>query len=143
MSYYYRSNLAVELEDSPGSVTKKKTKRTVRIKPSIPTKEKLMYLFFITLVVIGVGMVGVRYSQISQYNYEIQRLKKEIRINKEKNTSLQLQIEQLSNRDRIIMEAERMGMVYNPEAAHLVGQSKEAAKKDGKGSKAASQKKQP
>ncbi|MEJ8544592.1 cell division protein FtsL [Brevibacillus borstelensis] len=143
MSYYYRGNLAVELENSPGSGTKKKTKRTVRIKPSIPTKEKLMYLFFITLVVVGVVLVGVRYSQISQYNYEIQRMKKEIRINKDKNTSLELLIEQLSNRDRIIMEAERMGMVYNPEAAHMVGQSKKAAKKDEKGKQASKQKKQP
>lgn len=139
MSYYYRGNLAVELEESPRSTTQKKTKRTVRIKPSIPTGEKLMYLFLISLVVAGVGLVGVRYSQISQHNYEIQRLKKEIRVNKETNSSLQLQIEQLSNRDRIIMEAMRMGMVYNPEAAHVVGQSKEMAEKKKNSAAASSQ----
>ncbi|USG67553.1 cell division protein FtsL [Brevibacillus ruminantium] len=127
MSYYYRGNLAVELEESPRSSTKKKTKRTIRIKPSIPTGEKLMYLFFVTLVVVGVSLVGIRYSEISQHNYEIQRLKKEIKLTKEANASLQLQIEQLGNRDRIIMEAERMGMVYNPKAAHMVGQTSEAA----------------
>jgi cell division protein FtsL len=119
MSYYYRGNLAVELEQSRSP---QKTKRTVTIKPSIPTGEKLLYLFFIVLVVVGVSFVGVRYSQISQYNYEIQSLKKEIRLNQEKNAVLQLQIEQMSNRDRIISEAEKMGMVSNPDAVRVIGQ---------------------
>jgi cell division protein FtsL len=121
MSYYYRGNLAVELDQSRSP---QKTKRTVTIKPSIPTGEKLLYLFLISLVVVGVGFVGVRYSQISQYNYEIQSIKKEIRLNQEKNAALQLQIEQMSNRDRIISEAEKMGMVSNPDAVHVIGQAK-------------------
>jgi len=75
MSYYYRGNLAVELEQQSRSV-KKTTKRTIRIKPTIPTGEKLLYLLFISLTVIGLGLVGVRYSQISQYNYDIQSVKK-------------------------------------------------------------------
>jgi cell division protein FtsL len=126
MSYYYRGNLAVELERSR---SQQKTKRTIRIKSSIPTGEKLLYLFFISLLVIGVGFVGVRYSRISQYNYEIQSLKKEIRLMQEKNAVLQLQIDQMSNRDRIISEAEKMGMVSNPDAVHVIGQTKGAAVK--------------
>jgi cell division protein FtsL len=125
MSYYYRGNLAVELEQSRSP---QKKKRTVTIKPSIPTGEKLLYLFFISLVVVGVGFVGVRYSQISQYNYEIQSVKKEIRLIQEKNAALQLQIEQMSNRDRIISEAEKMGMVSNPDAVRVIGQAKAADK---------------
>jgi cell division protein FtsL len=121
LSYYYRGNLAVELEKSH---TVTKTKRTIRIKPSIPTKEKLLYLLLISLIVTGVGLVGVRYSEISQYNYEIQRLKKEIKETKEQNASLLLQVEQLSNSDRILREAQNMGMVYNPEAVHFIGQPK-------------------
>ncbi|MFP3389641.1 cell division protein FtsL [Brevibacillus sp. SIMBA_040] len=123
MSYYYRGNLAVELEQQPRSVTKT-TKRTIRIKPTIPTGEKLLYLLFISLTVIGLGLVGVRYSQISQYNYDIQSTKKENRIVNEKNTSLQLQIEQLSNGNRILQEAERQGMTYNANAVHTIGQAK-------------------
>ncbi|WP_103107683.1 cell division protein FtsL [Brevibacillus reuszeri] len=123
MSYYYRGNLAVELEKQPRSVTKT-TKRTIRIKPTIPTGEKLLYLLFISLTVIGLGLVGVRYSQISQYNYDIQSTKKENRIVTEKNTALQLQIEQLSNGNRILQEAERQGMTYNANAVHTIGQAK-------------------
>jgi len=123
MSYYYRGNLAVELEQQSRSV-KKTTKRTIRIKPTIPTGEKLLYLLFISLTVIGLGLVGVRYSQISQYNYDIQSVKKENRLVTEKNTSLKLQIEQLSNGNRILQEAERQGMTYNADAVHTIGQGK-------------------
>ncbi|MED4752119.1 cell division protein FtsL [Brevibacillus choshinensis] len=122
MSYYYRGNLAVELEKKSRTVTK--TKRTIRIKPTIPTGEKLLYLLFISLTVIGLGMVGVRYSQISQFNYDIQSTKKENRLLAEKNAAVKLQIEQMSNRDRIQSEAERQGMVFNPDAVHVLGQSK-------------------
>ena len=121
MSYYYQGNLAMELEKESRSVTKT-TKRTVRIKPTIPTGEKLLYLLFISLTVTGLGMVGVRYSQISQMNYEIQSTKKENRLIAENNATLKLQIEQLSNRDRIQREAERQGMVYNANAVHTIGQ---------------------
>ncbi|MFC8686640.1 cell division protein FtsL [Brevibacillus porteri] len=120
MSYYYRGNLAMELEQQSRSVTKT-TKRTVRIKPTIPTGEKLLYLLFISLTVVGLGLVGVRYSQISQLNYEIQSTKHENRVAAEKSATLKLQIEQMTNRDRLQKEAEKQGMVYNPAAVHTIG----------------------
>ncbi|MED1916196.1 cell division protein FtsL [Brevibacillus sp. DP1.3A] len=122
MSYYYRGNLAMELEQQSKSVTKT-TKRTVRIKPTIPTGEKLLYLLFISLTVVGLGLVGVRYSQISQLNYEIQSTKHENRVMTEKNATMKLQIEQMTNRDRLQKEAEKQGMVYNPGAVHTIGKS--------------------
>ncbi|WNC12829.1 cell division protein FtsL [Brevibacillus brevis] len=121
MSYYYRGNLAVEVEQQSRTVTK--TKRTIRIKPTIPTGEKLLYLLFISITVIGLGLVGMRYSQISQYNYDIQSTKKENRLMAEKNSAVKLQIEQMSSRDRIQSEAERQGMVFNPDAVHVLGHS--------------------
>ncbi|EJL31030.1 cell division protein FtsL [Brevibacillus sp. BC25] len=120
MSYYYRGNLAMELEQQSKSVTKT-TKRTVRIKPTIPTGEKLLYLLFISLTVVGLGLVGVRYSQISQLNYEIQSTKHENRVTTENNATMKLQIEQMTNRDRLQKEAEKQGMVYNPAAVHTIG----------------------
>lgn len=110
----------MELEQQSKSVTKT-TKRTVRIKPTIPTGEKLLYLLFISLTVVGLGLVGVRYSQISQMNYEIQSTKKENRLMTEKNAALKLQIEQMTNGQRLQQEAERQGMVYNPAAVHTIG----------------------
>lgn len=121
MSYYYRGNLAMELEQEQQTRTVTKTKRTIRMKPTIPTGEKLLYLLFISLTVAGLGFVGVRYSQISQYNYDIQSVKKENRLLTEQNAALHLQIEQMSNRDRIQGEAERQGMVFDPAAVHVIG----------------------
>lgn len=121
MSYYYRGNLAMELEQEQQTSRVKKTKRTIRIKPTIPTGEKLLYLLMISVTVAGLGLVGVGYSQISQYNYDIQSVKKDNRVMTEQNAALQLQIEQLSNRDRIQGEAERQGMVFNSEAVHVIG----------------------
>lgn len=126
MSYYYRGNLAVELEQSRSV---QKTKRTIKIKPTIPTGEKLLYLFFITFLVVGVGLVGLRYVQISQFNYEIQSLKKETRLNQEKNAVLQLQVEQMSNRDRIVNEAAKMGMVVTPGSVRVIGSTSKVPKK--------------
>jgi len=120
MNYYYRGNLAVELEQEKKQRAAT-VKRKIRLKQSIPTGEKLLYLFFISLAVAALGFVGVRYSQISQYNYEIQSTKKENQRLAEQNAALQLHIEQMSNRDRIQKEAERQGMAFNPEAVHVIG----------------------
>ncbi len=125
MSYYYRGNLAVELEQSRSV---QKTRRTVKIKPSIPTGEKLLYLLFITILVVGASLVGVRYSQISHFNYEIQSVRKEIRTKQSENAALQLQVEQMSNRDRILSEAVKMGMASNPGAVRVIGQNPAAEK---------------
>jgi cell division protein FtsL len=127
MSYYYRGNLAVELERKENSRSVTKVKKKIRFKQSIPTGEKLLYLLFISLTVAGLGFVGVRYSQISQYNYEIQSTKKENERLTEQNAALQLQIEQMSNRDRIQKEAERQGMEFNPAAVHVIGNAKVTA----------------
>jgi cell division protein FtsL len=111
VSFYYRGNLAVDL-DHPRSVAK--TKRTIKIRSAIPTGEKLFYLFLIALVVVGASIVGMRYVQISQYNYEIQNMRQEIRKTQEKNAALQLQIDRMSNRDRIYSEAAAMMMAPAP-----------------------------
>lgn len=109
------------------SVTK--TKRTIKVRSSIPTGEKLLYLFLVTLVVVGASLVGLRYVQISEYNYEIQTTKKEIRVNQEKNAELQQRIDQMSTRDRIYSEAAAMGMTTTDSKAIKVIGGTQPAKK--------------
>ncbi|WP_126425995.1 cell division protein FtsL [Brevibacillus marinus] len=107
MAYYYRGNLAVDVDKSP----RVKQKKTIVIRPSLPTGEKLLYLFMILLVVAGAGFVGLRYSQISEYNYQIEKTKQEMAALQEENTELMLRIEQMSSRERIEQQAKEMGMV--------------------------------
>jgi len=107
MAYYYRGNLAVDVDKSP----RVKQKKTIVIRPSLPTGEKLLYLFMILLVVAGAGFVGLRYSQISEYNYQIEKTKQEMAALQEENAELMLRIEQMSSRERIEQQAKEMGMV--------------------------------
>ncbi|MGC5325607.1 cell division protein FtsL [Brevibacillus sp. SYSU BS000544] len=119
MSYYYRGNLAVELDRQQEKTTAKK-KRTVIIKSSIPMMEKLLYLFFVCMIVTAVGFVGYRYVQISEYNYQIQKAKRDIATLHEQNAALQLKVEQMSSRDRVVPMAESMGMVLSPGAVRVI-----------------------
>lgn len=109
------------------SVTK--TKRTIKVRSGIPTGEKLLYLFLVTVVVVGASFVGLRYVQISEYNYQIQTTKKEIRVSQEKSAELQQKIDQMSTRDRIYTEAAVMGMTTtNSDAVKVIGGAQTAKK---------------
>lgn len=121
MSYYYRGNLAVELE--PKRNTYKKQQRRIKVRSSLPTKEKLLYLFFISVLVVGVGYIGHRYILISQYNYQIQSLKQNISKLQESNAATQLKIEQMNSRERIYEAAQQMGMVSAPGSVHVIGET--------------------
>ncbi|MBO8162257.1 MAG: cell division protein FtsL [Brevibacillus sp.] len=121
MAYYYRGNLAVDVDKSRSSVIKKK--KTVIVRPAIPTGEKLLYLFMIMLLVTGAGFVGLRYIQISEYNYQIQKAKSDMASLRKENDALLHKIEQMSSRERIMREAEQMGMTHRREAVRIIGSS--------------------
>ncbi|WP_232698378.1 cell division protein FtsL [Brevibacillus daliensis] len=118
MSYYSRGNLAYEVNRQPK--TSKKVKRTVVVRPGVPTSEKLLYLFLIGVLVAAAGFVGVRYSAISQNNYEIQKLKGEIANNKSLIESMRLKVDELRNPNRIEAEAAKQGMVRNMESVRIM-----------------------
>lgn len=118
MSYYYRGNLAVELEKSKQTTTRKK--RTVVIKSAISVQEKLLYLLFICIIVTAFGFVGYRYVQISEYNYQIQTTKMDIKTMKEQNAALQLKVDSMSSREEIAKAAQEMGMALAPGAVRVI-----------------------
>lgn len=96
-------------------------KRTVKIRPGVPTSEKLMYLLLIFALVIATSIIGFRYNQISQNNYQVQLLKKEIEVTKGENESMQLKVDEMSNPKRIGTEAEKMGMVLDMKSVRNMG----------------------
>ncbi|QDX95181.1 cell division protein FtsL [Brevibacillus laterosporus] len=119
MSYYSRGNLAYEVNRR--SPSPKKMKRTVKIRPGVPTSEKLMYLLLIFALVIATSIIGFRYNQISQNNYQVQLLKKEIEVTKGEIESMQLKVDEMSNPKRIGTEAEKMGMVLDMKSVRNMG----------------------
>ncbi len=122
----------MEVEQKQSTYKTTKTKRTLKTKPSIPAMEKLLYLFVVLVLVLGVGFVGTRYVQISQYNHEIQKAKMEIANAQETNASLQLKIEEMSSRSRIEAVAAELGMQQQNEAVHVVGSEKPNKKTEAK-----------
>jgi len=107
-------------------------KRTVKIRPGVPTSEKLMYLLLIFALVIATSIIGFRYNQISQNNYQIQVLTREIAKIKGENESMQLKVDEMSNPKRISIEAEKMGMVLDMKSVRNMGGISMEESKDNK-----------
>lgn len=72
------------------------------VKTGLSTGEKLLYIFAILLVVGSLSVILMGKAAISQLNYEIQFLEKEIAQIKDMNAMLQLEVAALSSPDRII-----------------------------------------
>ncbi|WP_255298412.1 cell division protein FtsL [Brevibacillus dissolubilis] len=117
----------MDLKQQPLPPAQRKRKRVVKTTQGVPTGEKLMYLGLILLLVAMAGFVGLRYLQISQYNYQIQSLNKQITKMQGQNEALQLKIDQMSTRDRIVAEATRQGMLPS-ENVKVIGSSKDTVK---------------
>ncbi|MGD8190020.1 cell division protein FtsL [Brevibacillus ginsengisoli] len=129
MSYYYRGNLAVELESKSKSKTTTRKKRTVVIKSAIPVQEKLLYILLVCLIVSAAGFVGYRYVQISELNYQIQATKIEIKDIQEKNAALQLKVDSMSSHDEVARGAQEMGMTFSPGAVRVISLDGSQSKK--------------
>lgn len=111
MSIYTNGNLAVKYYDN--SISRTKTK-PYNNKAIISSKEKLFYLVSVIILAVLAGLVISGYAIISENNYKVQELKKNIiKINQE-NEMLELEIAELSSPDRILNIAQKdLGMTLN------------------------------
>lgn len=96
---------------------KKYVKRKTNIKKkTIPTKEKLYYLFSVIFVVVLASIVISGYAQISELNYSIQKSENSIEQINNDNEDLQIKIAELSSPERIINIAQNeLGMSFDEE----------------------------
>ncbi len=106
---YVQGNLAVKRKHEPQPVYQER-KRKVRRKKSIPTKEKLMYLFMVAICVVIAGFVILRYAQIYEINTNLQMIEKEIRTIESENSTLLLEVNKLSNPERLAEKAKLQGL---------------------------------
>ncbi len=75
--------------------------------------EKLIYVFtFLLLVASPFGVVFFQ-ATLSKVNIDVERTKKEIRIQEKKNESLEMKINELASLDKIIEVAQEQGLSYN------------------------------
>jgi len=80
-----------------------------------------MYLLLIFALVIATSIIGFRYNQISQNNYQIQVLTREIAEIKDENEAMRLKVDEMSSPKRIGIEAEKMGMVLDMKSVRNMG----------------------
>jgi cell division protein FtsL len=111
---YYQGNLALD-ETRKQQNSYKEVKRTVKRRKPIPTQEKLLYLFTILVCVVIAGFVIFRYAQIYEVNAKLQQMEKDIQMLENENNTMQLEVNQLANPDRLIDRAKQLGLRQSDE----------------------------
>jgi cell division protein FtsL len=110
MPAYIHGNLAVE-QKSGQRVKIKETKKVVSRGKTLPVQEKLLYLFTVVVCVLVAGVIIWRYAQIYELNTRIQEVEKQIRLLEAENSALKHKVEALSQPERLLKEAQNLGMV--------------------------------
>ncbi|MDF2652266.1 MAG: cell division initiation protein, partial [Paenibacillus sp.] len=111
MPSYIQGNLALDPKRSaPAPKVKiKETTKVVYRNKTLPTQEKMLYLFTVILCVIVAGVIIWRYAAIYQMNANILKMQSEIREMQAQNSALKQEVEKLQSPERIKGEAVRLG----------------------------------
>jgi cell division protein FtsL len=112
MAAYIQGNLAVEPKREQNQRVKiKETRKVVYRNRTLPTQEKLLYLFTVAVLVVAAGVILWRYAQIYQMNASILQIQQEIKQMQAENMALKQQIDKLQSPERLKEEATKYGMV--------------------------------
>ncbi len=106
---YVQGNLAIKKQREKQPVYQERM-RKVKRKKTIPTKEKLLYLFTVAVCVMIAGFIILRYAQIYEINANLQQIEKEIRAIESENSTLLLEVNKLSNPERLAEKAKLQGL---------------------------------
>ncbi|OPH47509.1 cell division protein FtsL [Paenibacillus ferrarius] len=111
MPSYIQGNLALDQKRAvPKQKVKiKETTKVVYRNKSLPTQEKMLYLFTVVLCVIVAGVIIWRYAAIYEMNANILKMQNEIREIQAQNSALKQEVEKLQSPDRLKEEAARLG----------------------------------
>jgi cell division protein FtsL len=111
MAAYIHGNLAIN-ESHNQRARDQVVKRKLVKKSTIPSSEKLLYLFSILIFVVVSGILVSRVAESYEYNYKIQEIQSQMETVSEEITTLQLQVSELQAPERIVEKAmTELGMV--------------------------------
>lgn len=109
MTGYINGNLARQYDNETSNINIKQAKNKV-----MPKREKLFFIFSVLFVVLLSGIIISGYAQITELNYEAQKVEKSITSMNEENENLQRKIAELSTPERILKIArDELGMSLN------------------------------
>jgi cell division protein FtsL len=109
VSAYIHGNLALE-ERNQKKVKIRESRKVVYRKKSIPTQEKLLYLFTVAVCVLVAGVIIFRYAQIYEVNTKIQKIEQEIKLLQDENETLKLEVYKLQDPKRLIEAGKALGL---------------------------------
>ena len=126
MAYYTNGNLAMKpkRKEQEQVVIRETTKRVIR-KKSIPTQEKLLYLFAVVVGAVIATVIIFRYAQIYDINLQIKQMNNEIKAMNIEVENLQREVQTLSNPERIRELAESQGMISSLDNGIVLKKTKE------------------
>ncbi|QAY65416.1 cell division protein FtsL [Paenibacillus protaetiae] len=136
MAYTTNGNLAMQPKKKPEQQpVYRETKKIVVKKNPLPTREKLLWLFTIVVLVVVAGTIIFRYAQIYNTNLEIKQLKNEYNAVNLDIKEMQKQVESLSDPDRITAIAKSQGMISSMDSEITVDPDKGGASAAATGSR--------
>ena len=91
-------------------------KQKVRIKKTLPTGEKLLYLFTLIGCFAVMGLMSYRYAAIYETNRQLVKIESEIRMLEEESVRLKNEAAKLNDPERLIREAIQLGLLPADEA---------------------------
>lgn len=99
----------------------KKSKR-IKKRLKISKFEKMLYSIAIFLLVISPISVVFSKATLAKVNFEVEKQKKEIEVQKKTNESLEMTIDELASLTKIQEVAEQQGLSYNNNNIRSVGE---------------------
>ena len=94
---------------------------TVKKKYKMSKFERLLYTFALFLLVIAPISIVFSKATLAKVNFEVEKQKKEIEIQKKTNESLEMTIDELASLTKIQEVAEQQGLSYNNNNIRSVG----------------------
>ncbi len=85
---------------------KKKKGKTFRF-------QKFLFVFALFLIMVSPLMIVFEKSTLSEVNYEVEKIKKEISKQQKENESLEMKINELASLENIQKVIQKEGLVYN------------------------------
>jgi cell division protein FtsL len=112
------SNLAVKIRQKQyqeqQSKHRAKEKVIVKKRPLFTLGEKILFMIFLFIVLIGSIFIVSNYVKLYQVNMDIQAIEMKVKEQERMNHDLLIQKKELSNPERIWSKAKELGLTLNP-----------------------------
>ncbi len=117
MSAYIHGSLAVSEAAVKQRAKVKETRRIVYRSKTLPTQEKLLYLFTIVICCVVAGVIIFRHAQIYEMNVRMQQIERDIKRLEIENNELKLQVDRMQSPERLIEAGRQLGLLQQGELA--------------------------